>query len=40
MELSTQQEEKQHNEIATQRMDDVDMRYISTLLQHIMSLLQ
>ena len=39
MELSIQQEEKQYNESATQKMDDVDMRYTISLLQHIMSLL-
>ena len=39
MELSTQEEEKQHNESATQRMGDIDMRYIITLLQHIIPLL-
>ena len=27
MKLSTQQEKKQYNESATQRMDDIDMRY-------------
>ena len=39
MELSTQQEEKQYNESATQRMDDVDMRYTIILLQHIIPFL-
>ena len=39
MELSTQQEKKQYNESATQRMDDIDMRYTHSLLKHIMPLL-
>ena len=39
MELSTQEEEKQHNENVTQRMGDIYIKYIITLLQHIMSLL-
>ena len=39
MELSTQQEEKEHNESAAQRMGDIDMRYLTTLLQHIIPLL-
>ena len=39
MELSTQEEEKKHNESAAQRMDDIDMRYTISLLQHIIPLL-
>ena len=39
MKLSTQQEEKEHNESAAQRMGDIDMRYLTTLLQHIIPFL-
>ena len=39
MELSTQEEEKQHNESAARRIDNIDMRYTISLLQHIIPLL-
>ena len=40
MELLTQEEKKQHNESAARRMDNTDMRYIISLLQHIIPLLR